>query len=62
MFGSGIDQLKIIHWPGKEKTTADALSRNPVTDTFSITDLDTIVSTVESIGDATFVTTKYADH
>ena len=40
MFGSGINQLKVIHRPCRKNTVADVLSHNPVTS--STTNVDTI--------------------
>ena len=40
VFGSGINQLKVVHRPGKENVAANALSHNPVDDMCSTTDID----------------------
>jgi len=49
VFGSGINKLKVVHRPGKEKVAPDALSCNPVDDMCSTTDIDVMVSNVDSI-------------
>ena len=59
VFGSGINNLKVVHRPGRENLGADALSRNPVTDTFNNTDIEAVVLNINSLQQADITTMLY---
>ena len=59
VFGSGINNLKVVHRPGRENLGADALSRNPVTDTFNSMDIEAVVLNINSLQQADITTLLY---
>ena len=48
MFSRGINHLKVVHRPGKDNVTTNALSPNPVDDVIT-KETDVMVSNVDSI-------------
>ena len=59
VFASGINNLKVVHRPGRENLGADALSRNPVTETFNKMDIETVVSNINSSQQTDITTLLY---
>ena len=59
VFASDINNLKVVHRPGRENLGADALSRNPVTDTFNKMDIETVESNINSLQQTDITTLLY---